>query len=110
MEHVAAFMLLLACGDDISACAEIPGETIAYETVQLCEEELPAQMRRAAADSPQVIGQCIEVDPAMDHSDTRIVWNMSPDGVLMASADTGADDTGLPVIAARDVPGASVQR
>jgi hypothetical protein len=57
MEHIAAFMILIACSDDLQACNEIPAPAVAYETVQECEAELTPAMRTISAVAGQVLRQ-----------------------------------------------------
>ena len=77
MEHIAAFMILIACSDDLQACNEIPAPAIAYETVQECEAELTTAMRTISASQDNSYGKCVEIDPALFYEDVEIVWDVT---------------------------------
>ena len=82
MEHIAAFMILIACSDDLQACNEIPAPAIAYETVQECQAELTPAMRSLSASQAKSYGECVEIDPALFYEDAEIVWDVTRDGGL----------------------------
>lgn len=85
MEHIAAFMILIACSDDLGSCAERPAPSVAYETVQQCEAELSPALRMSAAGSAKTFGACVEVDPALFYEDAEIVWDVTrKDGLTVA--------------------------
>ena len=48
MEHIAAFMILIACSDDYKTCTEQPAPAVAYEAVSQCEAELSPSIRMMA--------------------------------------------------------------
>lgn len=82
MEHIAAFMLLIACSDDLQVCVEQPAPAIAYETVQQCELELSPALSAVARSSKKTFGKCVEVDPALFYEDAEIVWDVTAAGGL----------------------------
>jgi hypothetical protein len=82
MEHIAAFMILIACSDDLQACNEIPVPAVAYETVQECEAELTPAMRTISASQDKSYGKCVEIDPALLYEDAEIVWDVTRNGGL----------------------------
>lgn len=82
MEHIAAFMILIACGDDYKTCSEHPAPAIAYETVRQCEAELSPYIRMMAAEQEHALGKCIEIDPALFYEDAEIVWDVTAKGKL----------------------------
>jgi len=80
MEHIAAFMLLIACSDDLQACKEYPAPAIAYETSEECQAELMPAIRTMGADQPRTYGKCVEIDPALLYEDAEIVWDVTQEG------------------------------
>lgn len=80
MEHIAAFMLLLACSDDLQTCTEQPAPAIAYETVQDCELELSPAILAVGVPNKKTFGKCVEVDPALFYEDAELVWDVTADG------------------------------
>lgn len=85
MEHIAAIMLLIGCADDLSLCREIRVEVPFHETVAECERQIEPAMVAVSDRYPQLFGQCLEVDPADEHADNDLVWNVNVDGVLVAA-------------------------
>ncbi|MEZ5840788.1 MAG: hypothetical protein R3D02_10325 [Hyphomicrobiales bacterium] len=63
MEHIAAILLLLACSDNLKDCEEAPGDKLGYESLEACETDIDARLRRFMPAGPVVYGQCVEVDP-----------------------------------------------
>lgn len=84
MEHIAALLLLIGCSDDLSQCAELPVQTTVYETVEECEVDLQPSISLFTTKHPQVFGQCVEIDPAVEEEDAKLVWDIKPDGTLYA--------------------------
>ena len=82
MEHIAAFMLLIACSEDLQVCKEYPAPEVAYETVEQCRAELAPAMRTIPASEEKPFGECVEVDPALFYEDAEIVWDVTQDGGL----------------------------
>lgn len=82
MEHIAAFMVLIACSDDLQVCVEKPAPEIAYESVQQCELELSPAISAVARTSKKTFGRCVEVDPALFYEDAEIVWDVTAAGGL----------------------------
>ncbi|AKI00427.1 hypothetical protein IMCC20628_01714 [Hoeflea sp. IMCC20628] len=80
MEHIAAFMLLIACSDDRQACSEQPAPAVAYETVQQCELELSPAIASISQIKEKSFGKCVEVDPALFYEDAEIVWDVTSAG------------------------------
>ncbi|MBC7282013.1 hypothetical protein [Hoeflea sp.] len=82
MEHIAAFMILIACSDDYTTCTEQPAPAVAYETVRQCEADLSPSIRMMAAERKHALGKCLEIDPALFYQDAEIVWDVSAEGEL----------------------------
>ena len=80
MEHIAAFMLLIACSDDLQACKEYPAPAIGYETVEDCHSELMPAIRTMGAAQPKTYGKCVEIYPALLYEDAEIVWDVTQQG------------------------------
>ncbi|WP_052161831.1 hypothetical protein [Hoeflea sp. BAL378] len=81
MEHIAAFMILIACSDDYQSCTEQPAPAVAYETMQQCELELSPAVRMITAKS-HALGKCVEIDPALLYEDAEIVWDVTTEGEI----------------------------
>ena len=82
MEHVAAFMLLVGCSGNISACEEIPVPVAAYETVAECRSELPLQIRLSGTHDKRVLGACKEVSEEVFAQSATVDWSVSRSGQL----------------------------
>ena len=82
MEHFAAFMLLIACSDDLSNCRELPSPMVSYETVQTCDAEMEAAMRQYSNMAPTLLGKCVEIDPALFSEEVDLTWAINPEGNL----------------------------
>jgi len=82
MEHIAAFMLLIACSEDLQACKEYPAPAVAYETVEQCQAELPPAIRTISPSQAKTFGKCVEIDPALIYEDAEIVWDVTQEGGL----------------------------
>lgn len=87
MEHVAALLLLVGCTDGPAECRELPAPTPIYETLEACQAELQPAISRYVTRVPQVYGQCVEVDPAMEEADAELVWDVTASGTLVASIE-----------------------
>ena len=85
MEHIAAFMLLIACSDDLQACQEYPAPAVAYETVEQCRADLAPALRTIPASQPKSFGSCVEIDPALIYEDVEIVWDVTRESGLEVS-------------------------
>ena len=91
MEHIAALLLIVGCADDLSHCRELPAPVPIFETAQECETELPIAMRQFMSDYPQIMANCIAVDPAMAEEDAQLVWDINGQGNLIASVESVSD-------------------
>jgi len=80
MEHIAAFMLLIACSEDLQACREYPAPAIGYETVEQCQAELTPAISTIPTDQDKTYGKCVEIDPALLYEDAEIVWDVTHQG------------------------------
>lgn len=87
MEHIAALLLIVGCSDDLSQCRELPAPTAVYEAIEECEIDLQPSISLFVTKHPQVFGQCVWVDPAMEEEDAELVWDMKPDGTLLATIE-----------------------
>lgn len=101
MEHIAALLLIIGCSDDLATCKELPAPVPVFETSQECEVQLPASFKIYLDSYPQIFAQCVGVDPELEDTDAELVWDVKPDGTLIAAveepqvqfAENGADDT-----------------
>ena len=84
MEHIAALLLIIGCSDDMVQCRELPTPVSLYESVEECEGDLQPSISLFTTKNPQVFGQCVEVDPAIEEEDAELVWDVKPDGTLFA--------------------------
>lgn len=93
MEHIAAFLLIVGCSQDMVHCEELPAPEAVYETVQDCDAVLPSYTQRFKGAHSQLLAQCFEVDPLLTETDAEIVWEITKDGRLLASVEpiTGED-------------------
>ncbi|WP_412049515.1 hypothetical protein ACK6D9_17725 [Hoeflea sp. Naph1] len=82
MEHIAAFMLLIACSNDLQTCTEQPAPTVAYESMQQCELELRPALQIANGKYGKTMGKCVEIDPALFYEDAEIVWDVTAQGEI----------------------------
>lgn len=87
MEHVAALLLLVGCGDSVADCRELPAPVPYFETVEDCRATLQPSISRYVTRVPQVFGQCVEVDPALEEQDAELVWDVTADGTLVAALE-----------------------
>lgn len=107
MEHIAAFMLLIACSDNLQACEEYPAPAIAYETVEQCEAELAPAVAGLSATRKKPFGKCVEVDPALFYEDAEIVWDVTQSGGLEVTLELVNPHMAIQSIARANVPGAA---
>lgn len=84
MEHIAALLLIVGCSDDLAQCRELAPPVAVYETTEECESDLQPSISLFTTKHPQVFGQCVEVDPAVEEEDAELVWDVKPDGTLYA--------------------------
>ena len=84
MEHIAALLLIIGCSDDLAQCRELSPPVSVYETTEECEGDLQPSISLFTTKHPQVFGQCVEVDPAIEEEDAKLVWDVKPDGTLYA--------------------------
>lgn len=84
MEVFAVFMLMLGCPDDLRSCEEIPAPQVAYHSVDECNFALEEELVRAGRENPLVVGKCIEFDHSLLEANAEIVWDINPDGELIA--------------------------
>lgn len=89
MEHIAALLLIVGCSADLSDCRELPAPVPVFETAGECDAELPRALAGYDGTHPRVVARCIAVDPAMEEADAELVWDIRPDGSLIAAVETG---------------------
>jgi hypothetical protein len=87
MEHIAALLLIIGCSDDLSQCRELPAPTVIFETKEDCDQQLPSSLGAFTGQFEQLYAQCLPVDPAMEEEDAELVWEVHPDGTLIASVE-----------------------
>ncbi len=87
MEHIAAVLFLIGCSGDFAECRELPAPVTIFETAQECTEQLPFALSAAASQETKIMAKCIAVDPAMEEEDAELVWDVLPDGTLVASVE-----------------------
>ena len=87
MEHIAAILLIVACSE--VECRELPATTAVFETVEDCEQQLGPAVSAYVTKHPQIVAECVFVDPALDEPDAHLVWDIAPDGTLHASIEGG---------------------
>ncbi|OCW56944.1 hypothetical protein [Hoeflea olei] len=102
MEHIAAFMILVACNGGYDSCSEQPAPAVAYETVQQCEAELSPAIRMMAAKQDHALGKCVEIDPALLYEDAEIVWDVSKDGEIEVAIELIDPEINLQTLAQSD--------
>ena len=87
MEHIAALLLIVGCSQDLSACAELPAPVAFYETTTDCDYELPGILSGLTGAKPRVMATCVAVDPALEEADAELVWDVTPQGKLVATLE-----------------------
>lgn len=90
MEHIAALLLIVGCSNDLAECRELPAPAPIFETAGECMEALPRGIESFAGRYPRVIARCIDVDPALEEDYAELTWDVTKDGVLVASLETAA--------------------
>ena len=86
-EDIAALLLIIGCSDDLSQCSELPAPVSIFETKEDCDQQLPNSLGAFTGQFEQLYAQCLSVDPAMEDEDTELVWEVHPDGTLIASVE-----------------------
>ena len=86
-EDIAALLLVIGCSDDLSQCRELPAPVSIFETKEDCDQQLPDSLGAFTGQFEQLYAQCLSVDPAMEDEDTELVWEVHPDGTLIASVE-----------------------
>jgi hypothetical protein len=87
MEHIAALLLIIGCSDNLSQCRELPAPVTIFETREECDEKLPTSLGAFTGQFEQLYAQCLPVDPAMEEEDAELVWEIKPDGTLIAGVE-----------------------
>lgn len=87
MEHIAAFLLIVGCSQDLSQCRELPAPQPVFETLQDCDAALADSSSAHAGSHPQLFAQCFEVDPLLAETDAEIVWDVTAADGLTASVE-----------------------
>ncbi|MBX3584812.1 MAG: hypothetical protein KF810_23295 [Rhizobiaceae bacterium] len=87
MEHIAAVLLLVGCSGDLSQCREIATPITIFETAEECEATISPAIGRVVARYPRVFSQCVQVDPAVEEEGAELLWQMNPDGTLIATIE-----------------------
>lgn len=103
MEHIAAFMLLIACSDDLQTCQEYPAPAVAYETVEQCRAELTPALSTMSASQTTSFGKCVEIDPALLYEDVEIVWDVTRKGGIEVSIDVINPHMAIQSVARADI-------
>jgi len=105
MEHIAAFMLLIACSDDLQVCKEYPAPAIGYETTEQCEAELAPAIRTIPEGQAKTFGKCVNIDPALLYEDAEIVWDVTQQGQIEVTLEVVNPHIALESVASIDRPG-----
>lgn len=85
MEHIAALILIIGCSEDLTRCQELPAPAPIYETKQDCDAALPDSLGAFTGQFEQLYAQCLPVDPGMEDENAELIWEIRPDGTLIAS-------------------------
>lgn len=96
MEHIAALLLIVGCSGDLGECRELPAPVPVFETMEECDAVLPAAFENARPQGERVFASCVFVDPAMEEMGAELVWDVLPEGRLVASVEP-FDDSGVSV-------------
>ena len=91
-EDIAALLLVIGCSDDLSQCRELPAPVSIFETKEDCDQQLPDSLGAFTGQLEQLYAQCLSVDPAMEDEDTELVWEVHPDGTLIASVEAASPE------------------
>jgi hypothetical protein len=87
MEHIAALLFVVGCSSSMTDCRELQVPVSVFETEQACTAERPFALGDLQGQTPRIIGKCLAVDPALEDDYDQIVWNVKPDGTLVASLE-----------------------
>ena len=87
MEHIAALLFVVGCSSSMTDCRELQVPVSVFETEQACTAERPFALGDLQGQAPRIIGKCLAVDPAREDDYDQIVWNVKPDGTLVASLE-----------------------
>jgi hypothetical protein len=87
MEHIAALLFVVGCSNSMTDCRELQVPVSVFETEQACTAERPFALGDLQGQAPHIIGKCLSVDPALEDDYDQIVWNVKPDGTLVASLE-----------------------
>ncbi|MCY0095273.1 hypothetical protein [Hoeflea ulvae] len=109
MEHIAAFMLLIACSDDLQACSEQPAPVEAYETVEQCRQDLSPAMASMAQLQKKTFGKCVEIDPALFYEDAEIVWDVTAAGGIEVAIELINPEMSIAAVAQAETPAKASQ-
>jgi len=85
MEHIAAFLLVVSCSQDLSGCRETPAPAPLFEAYDACQAELPKVLTAFTSRDKRTFAKCLEVDPALEDDYDQLTWNVLPNGTLEAS-------------------------
>jgi hypothetical protein len=94
MEHIAAFMLLIACSNDLETCKEYPAPAVAYETVEQCRVDLTPALRTMSASKTE---------------DVEIVWDVTRKGGIEVSIDVINPHMAVQSVARADIAASTNQ-
>ncbi|MCF3640845.1 hypothetical protein LXM94_12785 [Rhizobium sp. TRM95111] len=93
MEHLAAIMMLVGCGQGTGECTELPSPVIGYETIEECRADLAAAIGHTARKGLVIKAACAEVDPGWFEEDVEVSWDLAEDGHLVVSVRNTAGDS-----------------
>ena len=85
MEHIAALLFVVGCSSSMTDCRELQVPVSVFETEQGCTSERPFALGDLQGQAAHIIGKCLAVDPALEDDYDQVVWNVRPDGTLVAS-------------------------
>jgi hypothetical protein len=85
-EDIGALLLIVGCFDDLSQCHELAVPVSIFETMEACDQQLPASFGAFTAQFEQLYAQCLPVDPAME-DEAELVWQIHQDGTMFASVE-----------------------
>ena len=88
MEHIAAFLLVLGCSDDLADCRELAPSMPLFESGEACDAALHEALQTFSNSYPQLLAQCLAVDPAIEGEKLELAWNIDAGGILHASIET----------------------
>jgi hypothetical protein len=86
-EDIGALLLIIGCSDDLSQCRELPAAVSIFETKEDCDQQLPDSLGAFTGQFEQLYAQCLSVDPTIEDEDAELVWEVHPDGTLVASVE-----------------------